>query len=101
MTTTASGLRSLVPDSEEFCMSTVRASREEILAAMRSALEGADAMLTHDSLSKVDWLAFDQNEKSALLQLQNWEQDRPLRSAFPRHAEYSSKRLEHLISILV
>lgn len=81
-------------------MQNVRTSRDEILAAMRNALEGSVASLPHRLADRRDWLDLDQKEKSALLQLQNWEQDEPLRNAFPRHAEYSNRRLAHLISIL-
>lgn len=81
-------------------MSTVRTNRQDILAAMRSALSGTDPAIFNRPLSGADWLALNQGEKSALLQLQNWKQDEALRSEFPQHAEYSTKRLEHLISIL-
>lgn len=81
-------------------MQKVRTSRDEILAAMRNALEGSGVPLPHRSPDGCDWLDLDQKEKSALLQLHNWQQDEPLRNAFPRHAEYSNRRLEHLISIL-
>ena len=81
-------------------MSTVRTNREDILAAMRSSLSGTDSASTNGPLAGTDWLALNQNEKSDLLQLQNWKQDEPLRSEFPQHAEYSTRRLEHLISIL-
>ena len=81
-------------------MSKLQASRDNILATMRSALAGSESPVTRGTIEQYDWLALDQNEKSALLQLHNWEQDRPLRSAFPRHAEYSNRRLEYLIGIL-
>ena len=81
-------------------MSTFRTRREEIIAAMRNALDGMESTLSNGPLAGADWLVLDQDEKSALLQLQNWKQDEPLRCAFPRHAEYSSKRMEHLINIL-
>ena len=81
-------------------MSTAPNSRKEILAALRQALEGERDSFFKGAVAGQDWLALDQYEKSALLQLQNWEQDKPLRNAFPQHAEYSNKRLQHLISVL-
>ena len=81
-------------------MTTVRTSRDEIVAALRSALDGTKALPCDRSLNTIDWLALDKDEKSALLQVHNWQQDEPLRRAFLRHAEYSNRRLEHLISIL-
>lgn len=72
-------------------------SRRVLVEALRDALSGRDwANAQFDNLM-ADWRALSQAEKSALLQLNNWAEDRPLRTQFVRHAEYSERRLESLL----
>ena len=81
-------------------MVTTRISRAEILANLRGALGHGTEQAERRPLAATDWMALNPKEKCAILQLYNWEQDRSLREAFPRHAEYSRNRIEHLISVL-
>lgn len=81
-------------------MVSTRISRAEILVHLRGALDHPSLPAERKPLAATDWMALNPKEKCAILQLHNWDEDRTLREAFPRHAEYSRNRIEHLISVL-
>ena len=81
-------------------MTSPRISRAEIVAHLRGALDHPGLPAECKPLSTTDWIALNSKEKCAILQLHNSDQDRTLREAFPRHAEYSRNRIEQLISLL-
>ena len=65
--------------------------------AIRDALSGREPDDTGFEELAADWRSLSQTEKSALLQLQNWAHDGPLRAQFAQHAEYSERRLSGLL----
>ena len=74
-------------------------SRSALAEALRRALAGEHdpnqlrkVVSTPQSLSAL--------EKSAWLQLQNWSADEPLRIQYPRHAEFTRRRLTGLLKRL-
>lgn len=77
-----------------------RKSRDMLIDAMRRALSGQnDGDAKFERISSC-WKDLDQTERSALLQLRNWAEDRPLRTQFAGHARYSQQRMQHLLGAL-
>lgn len=68
--------------------------------AIRRALSGEELVEAHIRDHIEEWPNQSQLEKSALVQLQNWTQDRQLRSQFAEHAEYNQRRLANLLRAL-
>ena len=74
-------------------------SRSVLTEALKRALAGEDdpvqlrnAIANPHRLSAV--------EKSAWLQLHNWRADENLRTQFPKHAEFSRRRMNELLEQL-
>ena len=74
-------------------------SRSALAEALKRALAGdydyAQLQSANFSPQRLSAL-----EKSAWLQLYNWSADEHLRSQFPKHAEFSRRRMNELLSLL-
>lgn len=81
-------------------MKTTIDARAYLADAIRSALSGLEVSTPQVEQLYAGWRDLSQAEKSAIVQLQNWSEDRPLRTEFAPHAEYSQHRLAHLLSVL-
>ncbi|MDX1580468.1 MAG: hypothetical protein R3360_02480 [Alphaproteobacteria bacterium] len=75
-------------------------NRRVLADAIRQTLSGNEVAESQFSSLISDWRELCQKEKSALLQLRNWSEDRMLRDQFARHAEYSHNRLQGLLEAL-
>ena len=74
-------------------------SRTAILEAIRQALAGEPCPeQLREAISSPNRLGA--LEKSAWVQLQNWSADEKLRLQFPKHAEFSRRRLVGLLEQL-
>ena len=74
--------------------------RSLLIESIREALSGREPPNAQLVDLTFDWQSLSLPERGALLQLQNWTEDRPLRSQFARHAHYSERRLAQLLNKL-
>ena len=74
--------------------------RVMIAKAMRDALSGRESGSAKVEHLFADWRRLSHIEKSALLQLRNWAQDRQLREQYEGHAAWSEQRLTNLLGQL-
>lgn len=81
-------------------METTIDARAFLADAIRGALLGQDVTSPQVDQLYAGWRDLSHEEKSALVQLENWSQDKPLRAEFEKHASFSQHRLTHLLHAL-
>ncbi|MBE5075071.1 hypothetical protein IM511_12315 [Erythrobacteraceae bacterium E2-1 Yellow Sea] len=81
-------------------METTIDTRTFLADAIRRALSGQDVPNPQVEQHYAGWRDLSLTQRSALVQLQNWSKDGPLRAEFAPHAEYSQHRLTHLLDEL-
>ncbi len=81
-------------------MQKITDSRSVLADAIRRALSGQEIVAAPLAQMMSGWHHLNRAERGALLQLQNWSDDGPLRQQFARHAEYSENRLARLLNSL-
>ena len=72
-------------------------TKQFLTSAIRRALSGEHIAESDIEEHAGNWRGHSQLQKSALIQLQNWFQDRPLRAQYGEHARYSERRLAKLL----
>jgi len=75
-------------------------ARELLVEAVHSALAGKQVGQQNVDSLLAQYPILNRTEKSALIQLRNWAEDKSVREFSPAHAEFSKRRLSGFLRVL-